>query len=97
MNAFKVKEERSEAGEMKKFKNQPSFGSVKIQSVFYSSSNPSQTLFLYDKDGDLFLFPVPGQVAPSPIGLEAPVTVNLPLYYLDPVGGNEIILFGETA
>ena len=95
MNAFKVKEESSKAGVMTKFPNQPAFGSVKIQSVFYSSANPSQTLFLYDKDGDLFLFPVPGQIAPSPIGLEAPVTVNLPIHYLDPVGGNEIILFGE--
>lgn len=96
MNAFKAKEESSKAGVMTRFPNQPAFGSVKIQSVFYSSENPSQTLFLYDKDGDLFLFPVPGQIAPSPIGLEAPVTVNLPIHYLDPVGGNEIILFGEA-
>lgn len=52
MNAFKAKEESSKAGVMTKFSNQPAFGSVKIQSVFYSSANPSQTLFLYDKDGD---------------------------------------------
>lgn len=98
MTAFKLKTTSgiNEEGGLVPFPHQPKSGSVRLQAVFYSSQNPVQKLYIYDSDGDMVTFPVPGQAERKVISLD-PVTVKLPLYYIDEAGpGNEIILFGET-
>ena len=96
MKAYKVKTKKSEADKITAFEGQAKVGSVRVQAVFYSSHSPAHELMLYDKDGDCFTFPIPGQVTRKVITFEHPVTVALPLYYVDPEGENEIIVFGET-
>lgn len=66
-----------------------------IQAVFYSGKNPSQHLCLYDADGDMFMYPIPGQLENKVVTLETPTTIKLPLRYLDQDGENEIIVFGK--
>lgn len=97
MRAFKVKTKSSIGNKMTVFGGQPKQGSVRIQAVYYSSKNPSAHLCLYDADGDMFMFPVPGQLDDKVVTPELPVTVTLPLYYLDQDvdGENEVIVFGE--
>ena len=69
---------------------------VKVQAVFYNTNNPSNYLKLYDKDSDQFMFQIPGQGIPNPTTPEIPVSVALPLYYLDiGKGGHEVTIFGE--
>lgn len=98
MKAFKLKAESgvNEAGGLVLFPNQPKSGSFRLQAVFYSSENPTQNLYLYDAEGDMVTFPIPGQLDKKVIPLD-PVTVKLPLYYIDEAApGNQIIVFGET-
>lgn len=94
MQAFKVKTKKSEAGKLSVFEGQPKTGSARIQAVFYSSESPAHKVMLYDRDGDCFIFPIPGQVDKKVINIE-PITVSLPIYYMDAEGDNEIIVFGE--
>lgn len=100
MQAFKAKVKETKQSESEEtplvlFPDQPS-GSVRIQAVYYSSKNPSQNLRIYDGDGDMCLFPVPGQETEKVIPLDSPITVKLPLYYVDEDNnGSEAIVFGE--
>lgn len=101
MQAFKAKiketkQSESEESPLVVFPDCPRSGSVRIQAVYYSSKNPSQHLRLYDGDGDMCLFPIPGQESEKVIPLDSPITVRLPLFYLDEDNnGNEAIVFGE--
>lgn len=97
MRAFKIKTKQSIGNKLTVFGGQPKQGSVRIQAVYYSGKNPSQHLCLYDADGDMFMFPIPGQLEKKVITPELPVTVTLPIYYLDQDvdGENEVIVFGE--
>lgn len=95
MKALKLKTLSTKAQELAIFEGQPKSGSMRVQAVFYSSTNPSQSVMLYDRDGDCFVFPIPGQLDKKVISLETPVTVSLPVYYLDQVGECELIVFGE--
>ena len=98
MKAYKVKTKTSVGGKLTPFGSQPAQGSVKVQAVYYSNLNPAQALCLYDGDGDMFMYPVPGQLEAKVVTPEIPVTVKLPLYYLDQDldGENEVIVFGEV-
>lgn len=98
MQAFKAKVKTIQASDenpMLRFPNEQ-IGSVRVQAVYYSAKNPSRHLLLYDGDGDLFLFPVPGQETEKVIPLDCPITVKLPLHYIDEdAPDNEVIVFGE--
>ena len=99
MQAFKAKvktQQVSDEEPMLRFPEISGMGSVRVQAVYYSSKNPSRHLLLYDGDGDLFLFPVPGQETEKVIPLDCPITVKLPLHYIDEdAPDNEVIVFGE--
>ena len=99
MQAFKAKttsEQPEEENSLLGFRGAPSYGCARIQAIYYSSKNPSRHLLLYDGDGDMFLFPVPGQETEKVIPLDCEITVKLPLQYIDQDGpGNDIIVFGE--
>jgi hypothetical protein len=95
MKPFKVKIKKSIGNRKVEIKS--NFGSnycVTIQSVFYDCTNPSSYLRLLDSDGDMFMFKVPGQAEPNPTTPEVPVTVRLPIYYVDSLGDNEITIWG---
>lgn len=94
MKYFKVKTKSSATDELTPFETQP-LGSVMIQAVYYSSENPSKHLCLYDGDGDMFMYPIPGQIENKIVTPEIPITVKLPIRYLDQDGENEIIVFGQ--
>ena len=72
---------------------------VTIQSIFYDNRNPSDYVYLFDADGDGFISKIPGQgadnVRPGPISV-TPVTVKLPLSYLDTAGECQLIIWGEV-
>jgi hypothetical protein len=72
-------------------------GSVRVQAIFFNDTNPERKLRLFDADGDEFMFPIPGQIEPRIATPEISVLVQLPLQYLDedPIGGHEVIIFGE--
>lgn len=95
MTAFKVKAKESKEAELTAFPGQVAGKSVEIQAVYYSSLTPGKHLMLYDADGDCFMYPIPGQVDQKVVTPEVPVTVKTPIYYLDEVGDNEIIVFGK--
>jgi len=97
MKPFKVKIEKS-IGD-KKVEVRTNFGSnycLNVQSVFYNCNNLSSYLRLLDADGDMFMFKIPGQAEPNPTTPEIPVTIKLPIFYVDSLGGNEIIIWGEV-
>lgn len=96
MKALKLKAKSTVPQKLSVFEGQPKSGSMRVQAVFYSSTNPSQNVMLYDRDGDCFMFPIPGQLDKKVISLEVPVTVALPIYYLDQIGECELIVFGES-
>lgn len=99
MQAFKLKtisKPVNDENPMRLFDNGPQNGDARIQAVYYSSTNPSRNLFLYDGDGDLCMFPLPGQDIGKVNILPSPISVKLPLYYIDEEEeGSEIIVFGE--
>lgn len=64
-----------------------------LQTVYYSSEDPSKYLTIYDSDGDMVSFPMPGQVDPKPIDI-GPVSVKLPIKIVDEAGGNTVIIRG---
>lgn len=98
MIPFKIKVEKTEANKMTEVKSTYGAGYVaRIQAVFYSSNNPSLFLKLFDADGDQFMFSIPGQGIPRPTTPEIPVTVKLPLRYVDiGPGENTFTVFGEV-
>lgn len=70
-----------------------------IQAVFYTSQNANSHVNIYDKDGDLCVYPVPGQMMgsgdePAKPATVDPITVMLPLSVIDETGGNDITIFG---
>lgn len=69
---------------------------VRLQSVFYSSMNPHDQLHLFDGDGDKFTFTIPGQLEAGVVHFDSPLTVKLPISYVDTAGDMEIILWGEV-
>lgn len=99
MQAFKVKTKSkpvTEENPMNKFDEGPQDGVARLQAIYYSSRNLSQRLIIYDGDGDFCLYPIPGQESEKVIPLAIPITVKLPLYYIDEAGeNNDIIIFGE--
>lgn len=99
MQAFKAKtisKNVTDEKPMQLFDEGPQNGNVRIQAVYYSSTNPSRNLYLYDGDGDMCMFPLPGQDIGKVNILPSPITVKLPLHYIDEEGeGSEIIVFGE--
>lgn len=98
MIPFKVKVEKTEANKKVKINSRYGAGYVaRIQAVFYSSNNPSFFLKLFDADGDQFMFQIPGQGIPRPTTPEIPVTVKLPLQYVDiGTGEHNFTIFGEV-
>lgn len=88
---YKFRIEKTKPGTMVQFSME---GTFKVQSVYYSSTNPSSHVTLYDKDGDVVSFPIPGQIDPKLTNID-PVTINLPLSVLDEEGGNQVIIHGE--
>lgn len=100
MRIFKAKLENTSYGEVVQMPSKYGTGfAVKVQSVYYSNTNPNQYLHLYDKDGDEFMLKVPGQgisEKPNPIILETPISIALPLSILDEGGDNEVIVWGEV-
>lgn len=72
-------------------------GTITIQAVFYSSINPARKIHLYDKDGDEFIFPIPGQADPKVTTPELPITIDLPISYMDEDinGANTLIVWGK--
>lgn len=98
MRPYKAKSTASVGGQKLIFKDQTdSMGAVRIQAIYYDNTNLDQHVRIYDGDGDECMFPMPGQEVPRVISLESPVTVKLPLAYLDedPNGDHAIIIFGE--
>lgn len=95
---YKVKVEKTETGKLEEVRCEYGEGwCVNLQSIFYSEKSPQHYLHLFDADGDEFMFSIPGQARPTVVTPdEVPVTVKLPLYYLDTGGGNELILWGEV-
>jgi hypothetical protein len=69
---------------------------VTIQAVYYGSKNPSAHLTIHDAEGDQCVFSLPGQLNATVTALETPVTVKLPLKYIDNEGGNDLIVFGQA-
>lgn len=101
MIPFKAKVEKTgiaKGGEMLEIKGNVGKGyALKLQALFYSSSNPGHFLHLLDADGDEFMFPIPGQGQPKAINPAIPITVKLPLKYVDiSQGDNQIIIWGEA-
>jgi len=98
MLLYKAKVEKSETPDMHKIEGNYGMGyGLKLQAVYYSSSNPGNFLHLYDADGDEFLYPIPGQGNPKVTMLDSPISVKLPLSYVDvSLGENEIKLWGEA-
>lgn len=98
MLLYKAKIEKSEAGDIHKIEGNYGTGyGLKLQAVFYSSSNPGNFLHFYDADGDEFLYPISGQGNPKVVLIDAPISVKLPISYLDiSLGENEIKVWGEV-
>jgi hypothetical protein len=97
MKHYKVKVKRTIGGRPVELKSK--YGSnhfATIQAVHYNCTNPASYLRLLDGDGDEFMFRIPGQAEPNPTTPEVPVTVRLPISYIDDIGGNEIILWGRV-
>lgn len=88
---YKFRIERTKPNVMVQFSME---GTFKVQSVYYSSVNPSSHVTLYDKDGDIVSFPIPGQIDPKLTNID-PVTINLPLSVVDEEGGNQVVIHGE--
>lgn len=66
-----------------------------IQAIYYSSKEPSEHVTLFDKDGDEITFHIPGQIDPKISPLETPITVQLPIQYVDTKGQEELIIYGR--
>ena len=97
MKAYKAKAtSKLESAEKLTMLDGPKNGCATIQAIFYSSDNPSRSLYLYDRDGDMISFPLPGQLEKKATAIQ-PVTVSLPLFFMDEDGGsgNQIIVFGQ--
>lgn len=103
VEAYKAKVEESVGGEKIKIEypahKYPYVDGIKVrvQAVFYNSTRLDKYLKLMDKDGDQFMNDVPGMENPHSVSPEHPVTIALPMYYMDEdlEGGNEIIIWGE--
>lgn len=67
----------------------------RIQAVYYSSSNPSSHIYLYDKDEDAITFPIPGQMEPKLVDVPN-IGVKLPIKVLDETGDNSVVIYGEV-
>lgn len=97
MIPFKAKVIKSESGNRFILKGNVDRGfALKVEAVYYSNSNPSQHLRLFDADGDQFMFPVPGQARANTTSPELPVTVKLPISYEDEGEGNQVVVWGEA-
>ena len=66
----------------------------RIQAVFYSSTNPSKHLYLYDAENDIVAVPIPGQMEVKLFELP-PVSFKLPLKVLDEEDASTVVVFGE--
>ena len=101
MRAYKSKVEKTKFGEIGELpSNFPTGYCVSVQSVYYSSKNPSEVLTLLDAQGDSFMRSLPGQGTdtgtPNPYVLDTPVTVQLPIKYVDTGDENAVIVWGEA-
>jgi hypothetical protein len=102
MKAFKFRTDFSKGGEWQEIPNRPSwFGMARIQAVFYSNTALKEALHLRDADQDEFMPPLFGQPEEDRQGVyifDTPVTVRLPISYLDEDfdGNNRICIWGET-
>lgn len=98
MILYKGKVEQTTPGQKTVVKGNVGKGySATIQAVYYSSINPGNFLHLLDADGDEFMFPIPGQGIQKTITPAIPVTVKLPISYIDvSQGGYEIKIWGEA-
>lgn len=97
MKLYKVKVEKTVQGQPTELKHMYGAGyCVTIQAVRYGSDNPQSELYLYDAGGDEFMFKIPGQASRNTTTPEIPVTVRLPLSYLDSEGQNELIVWGTV-
>ena len=67
--------------------------SFTIETVFTTSESPDKHLSIFDSEGDLVLWPFPGDKEPKPINI-GEITVELPISLVDEEGGNTIILRG---
>ncbi len=96
MILFKAKANETTPGVKTQLKGNVGKGyGVRIEAIYYSSINPGNFLHLLDADGDEFMFAIPGQGIQKTISPAIPVTVKLPLSYLDiSQGGYEIIIWG---
>ena len=65
--------------------------SFTIETVFTTSESPDKHLSIYDSEGDLVSWPLPGDKEPKPINI-GEITVELPISLVDEEGGNTIIL-----
>jgi hypothetical protein len=97
MRLYKAKIEKTVFDDMTKIENKYDVGyALKVQAVFFGSTNPSATLSLYDADGDEFMFSIPGQAIPRVTTPEIPISVKLPIHYTDSEGNNKLMVFGEV-
>ncbi len=98
MIPYKARVNKSVPGQMTTIKGNVGKGyCVTVQAVYYSSTNPGNFLHLYDADGDEFMFALPGQGNAKVATPEIPVTVKLPLKYVDvSIGEHQIKIFGEA-
>lgn len=79
-------------------------GLVTIRAIHWSCENPNRALHLYDADGDEFIYPIPGQQPPDShieivskvTVLDTPLTVELPLSYVDEEGECELKIWGTV-
>lgn len=94
MRAYKAKTDNTAYQERAFLNSDFNEGYADIQAVHYSSMSPQQFLHLYDADGDPFVTPIPGHRKGEVEYLSTPVTVKLPLEYMDTEGNNKVTVFG---
>lgn len=92
MKPIKLKAENTLAGKPIQFREYPG-KAFTLQAVQYSSTDPSSHVQIFDKDGDPVSFPIPGDIEPKLITLDA-VTVQLPITVIDETSGNSLLLRG---
>ena len=92
MQPHKLKVENTPIGQPVQFRGYEG-SAFTLQTVYYSSEDPSKYVTIYDSDGDVVSFPMPGQIDPKPITV-GPVTVKLPISIIDEAGNNEVIIRG---
>lgn len=97
MKLYKVKVEKTVQNQPTELKHMYGAGyCINVQAVSYGSKNPQSMLHLLDAGGDEFMFKIPGQASTNPTTPELPITVRLPLSYVDTEGQNELIVWGTV-